>query len=186
MRAILIVAVAVAVASFAAADAHASEQILGGGPAAACAEATRDGKADTDSLAQCDLALTDEALIPADRGSTLVNRGVIHMRRKMFDAARADFDAGIALLPEVGEPYFDRAAVSLYQKRYPEALADLDKALQLGLKEPAKAYVNRAIAHEHLNDETAAYRDFEQAAVLAPDWDVPKKELQRFAVSTKR
>jgi tetratricopeptide (TPR) repeat protein len=124
-------------------------------------------------------------LAPPDRGGTLINRGVIKLRRGQFEAAHVDFDAGIALIPEVGEGWINRGAMFVGEHKYRDGLGDLDKGLTLGVKEPEKAYFNRALAHEGLDDEKAAYLDFQQASTLKPDWDAPKQELKRFTVSTR-
>jgi adenosine deaminase len=44
----------------------------------------------------------------------------------------------------------------------------------------ALAYFARAVAHEGLGNLGAAYRDYRQAAALAPQWGLPARELRRF------
>jgi tetratricopeptide (TPR) repeat protein len=169
----------------AASSAGAAVTVLSGGQAAACFEAAKGGRSDDNAVATCDLALETEMLAPPDRGGTLINRGVIKLRRGQFEAAHVDFDAGIALIPEVGEGWINRGAMFVGEHKYRDGLGDLDKGLTLGVKEPEKAYFNRALAHEGLDDEKAAYLDFQQASTLKPDWDAPKQELKRFTVSTR-
>lgn len=169
----------------AAGPASAAISVLGGGQAEACFLAAKAGKADSAALAACDQALDTEMMLPRDRGGTLVNRGVMKLIRGEYDAARADFDAGIAMIPDVGEGWVNRGAMFIGQRRYKEALSDINKAIGLGLREPAKAYYNRAIAYEGLDDEQSAYLDYEQALVLQPGWDMPQRELQRFTVTRR-
>ena len=166
-------------------SAGAAVTVLGGGQAAACFQAAQAGRSDDGSVATCDSALDNEVLAPADRGGTLINRGVIKLRRGLFEAAHVDFDAGIALIPTVGEAWTNRGAMFVGEHRYQNGLDDLDKALALGVREPEKAYFNRALAYEGLDDEKAAYFDYQQAAALKPNWDAPRKELTRFKVSTR-
>jgi len=166
-------------------SASAAISVLGGGQAQECYKATEAGKSDNASLAICTLALDTEMMPPADRGGTLINRGVIKLRRGEYEAAKADLDAGIALIPDIGEGWINRGAMYLGERRYKEALSDLNKALSLGLHEPAKAYYNRAIAYEGLDDEKSAYLDYQQALVLQPGWDLPEHELLRFSVSRR-
>ncbi len=165
-------------------SAGASEVVLGDETAHACFEASRSTRADAGAAHVCDVAL-EGLLTPAERGAALVNRGVIRMRQGEFAAAHSDFDAAIPLIPESGEARFNRGAVFVGEHHYKEAVADLDKAIELGVREPAKAYYYRGIAHDYLDDETAAYKDYKQAEALAPDWDLPKHELQRFTVTRK-
>jgi len=107
------------------------------------------------------------------------------MRRGELAAAQEDFDAAIPLIPQSGEARFNRGAVYIGQRHYKEAVADLDKAIEFGFRDPAKAYYYRGIAHDYLDDASAAYQDYKQAEALAPDWDLPKHELRRFTVTAK-
>ena len=171
--------------SLTAGSASAAISVLGGGQAQECFIAAKEGKFDNASLATCDLALDTEILPPKDRGGTLINRGVIKLMRGEYEAAHADFNAGIGLIPDVGEGWINRGAMFIGERRYKEALSDIDKAIGLGLHEPAKAFYNRAIAYEGLDDETSAYLDYQQALVLKPGWDLPQHELLRFSVTRR-
>jgi tetratricopeptide (TPR) repeat protein len=168
-----------------ASSAGAAVTVLGGGQAAACFEAAKGGRSDDGAIATCDIALDTEILAPPDRGGTYINRGVMKLRRGLFEAAHVDFDAGIALIPKVGEGWINRGAMFVGEHRYRDGLGDLDKGIALGVKEPEKAYFNRALAYEGLDDEKAAYLDYQQAAALKPDWAAPRNELRRFTVTTR-
>jgi tetratricopeptide (TPR) repeat protein len=165
--------------------ARASDTVLGDDSAHQCFEASISKRTDAKAVHFCDVALSGDVLTPDERGGALVNRGVIRMRRNELAAAENDFDTAIPLIPTSGEARFNRGAVYVGQKRYKEALADLDKAIELGVKEPAKAYYYRGLAYDYLEDETSAYRDYKQAEALAPNWDLPKHELKRFTVTPK-
>ena len=165
--------------------ASAAISVLGGGEAQECFQAAKSGSFDMASINACDVALDAEILDQRDRGGTFVNRGVMKMRRGDYEGARADFNAGIQQIPTVGESWINRGALFIGQRRYKEALADLDKAISLGLKEPAKAYYNRALAYEGLDDEKSAYLDYQQALVLQPGWELPARELLRFTVTRR-
>ena len=91
-------------------------------------------------------------------------------------------DRGQVLQPDMGEAYINRGGSLVGQKRYMEALLDIDKGLTLNPEEPEKAYYNRALANEGLDDIKAAYFDYLRAVELAPQWDIPKRELLRFSV----
>lgn len=170
-----------AAAAFAA-PSQAAMLVLGGGQASACYQAARSGASDGASLDVCSHALSDDPLSPHDRAATYVNRGVILVARRQFDAAIADFDRSIKILPRNGEAFVDRGAAELGQKRYAEALKDLDHGLELGAPEPEKAWYDKGVAHEALGDVKSAYLDYKKALELKPDWDLPKKELSRFTV----
>lgn len=163
----------------------AASTVLGGGLATACSVSALEGRDDDASLDTCNLALAGEILARRDRAATFVNRGVILLRRKAWAQAGRDFDAAIALQPAMGEAFVNRGAALLGQRRWREGKAEIDKGLALGADEPEKAYFNRAIAWEALDNMEAAWRDYSQAAALKPDWEAPRKELARFTVTAK-
>jgi tetratricopeptide (TPR) repeat protein len=162
--------------------ASASTLVIGGGAAKDCADAAIKGRKDTASVTTCTLALETETLGFRDRARTYVNRGVLQMRQRNYDDAVRDFDAASNIDPNLGEAFVNRGAAYVGTSRYGEGLSQIDQGLALGVKDPEKAYYNRAVANESLGDVTAAYRDFSKAAELAPAWDAPKNELTRFSV----
>lgn len=164
------------------ASAEASTLIIGGGAAKECADAALDGRSDNASITTCTLALETEILSFRDQARTYVNRGVLHLRQRDFDGAISDFDQASKVDPSLGEAYVNRGAAYVGSSRYAQGLAQIDRGLALGVKDPQKAYFNRAIAHEKLGDVKAAYLDYSKAAELDPDWEAPKTELTRFTV----
>jgi tetratricopeptide (TPR) repeat protein len=162
--------------------AHGAVTVFGGGFAQRCFEATKLGKFDDASVLACDTALLNEPLSESDRGGTYVNRGVMRLRRHELALAQADLDHGVTLNPAAGDGWLDRGAAYLAQQRWREGLIYMNRALELGCSEPEKAYFNRAIAEEGLDDEKAAYFDYRHALELKPDWDAPQQELLRFTV----
>ncbi len=163
----------------------AAEQVFGDNTARVCFEVSISKRTDTDAVHLCDLALQNPLMTPDERGGALVNRGVIRMRRGELAAAQNDFDLAMPMIPNSSEAHFNRGAVLVGQHRYKEALDDLDKAIALGVRELAKAYYFRGLAHDYLEDEPAAYQDYKQAQTLAPAWDLPAHELKRFTVKPK-
>jgi tetratricopeptide (TPR) repeat protein len=176
-------ALAVSACALAAGPAGAAVTVFGGGSAEACAKAAFQEKSDNASILLCDQALAGEALDAHDKAGTYINRGVMKLRRFDYEAARADFDIAIAMAPTIGEGWINRGADFVAQRRYREGINDLSKGIELGIREPEKAYYNRALAEEGLDDEKSAYLDYQQAVVLKPDWDLPREELLRFTVT---
>ena len=174
--------VALAWASSAAAGAV---TVIGGGMARECSQAALHGESDARYDAMCTMALESELLSLRDRAGTYVNRGILKLRRHEFAAAQYDFNRAIETKPNLGEAYVNRGAAAVGAKRYADGLADLNKALELGVEEPEKAYYNRALAFEGLDDLKAAYFDYKKAVELKPDWDMPQKELARFTVERR-
>jgi tetratricopeptide (TPR) repeat protein len=114
-----------------------------------------------------------------------VNRGVLKLRKADWNQARHDFDSALKLKPDLGEAYVNRGAAAIGQKRYAESLPDINKGLELGVEEPAKAYYNRALAYEGLEDAKSAYFDYQKAIEISPDWAAPREQLTRFTVSRR-
>lgn len=162
--------------------AAASTLVIGSGSAQECSEAALKGRADSRSVLACTTALQVETLNFRDRARTYVNRGVLQMRQRQFGAARADFDQATTIDPNLGEAYVNRGATFVGEDRYREGVEQIDKGLALGVKDPEKAFFNRGLANEGLGDLNAAYRDYNRASELAPDWLAPKTELARFTV----
>lgn len=181
-KVVLTAAIALA---FAAGSAQAAVTVLGGGLAESCSEAAQDGVRTVEALDLCTLALESEVLNSEDRAGTLVNRGVIKLRRKNFDDAVRDFNRAAQLRPAMGEAYVNRGAAAIAQRRFHEGVTDINRAIELGVSEPEKAYYNRALAFEGLDDMKSAYFDYQKAAELKPDWSDPQEQLTRFTISRR-
>lgn len=153
--------------------------VLGGGLAKQCALAATTGGAEAQGEETCTTALTTEAMSQFDRAGTYVNRGVLKLRRKDFAEAELDFTSALVLVPGMGEAYLNRGASRVGARQYAEGVTDLDKALSLGVREPEKAFYNRALASERLDRMVAAYLDYRKAVELKPGWEQPQKELLR-------
>jgi tetratricopeptide (TPR) repeat protein len=177
---------AAALAAFAApGEARAAVTVIGGGLAEACSKAAVSGQRDAKFEQLCTDALDSEFLNPRDRAGTYVNRGVLKLRRQNWQDATRDFNHAVRVKPDLGEAYVNRGAASIGAKRYADSLADINKGLELGVDEPAKAYYNRALAYEGLEDAKAAYFDYQKALEISPDWTLPKEQLVRFTVSRR-
>jgi tetratricopeptide (TPR) repeat protein len=158
---------------------------LGTSNATRCMQAAVGGDAGRTALDICDAALGEELLDPSNRAGTLVNRGVIHMNRRDMASAIADFEAALALNPQLPEGLMNRGSVRIAQGRYQEALADTETALKLGVAYPERAFYNRALVREELRDTRGAYKDYSEAARLKPGWELPRLELARFSVQRR-
>jgi len=165
--------------------ARAAVTVIGGGLAEACSKAALAGKNELRFERTCTEALETESLSARDRAGTYINRGVLKLRRMNWSEATKDFDAAVHLEPAMGEAYVNRGAAAIGDHRYAQSLVDLNKAITLGTDEPAKAYYNRALAYEGLDDVKSAYFDYQKALELSPDWAAPKRELARFHVERK-
>jgi tetratricopeptide (TPR) repeat protein len=137
------------------------------------------------AIEDCSTAIDYESLPQRDLAGTHINRGILYMSRMAYAEAKRDFDAALAIMPTIGEAYVDRGAALVGLRSYRDAIADIDRGLALNSDEPEKAYFNRGLAHEGLDDVQAAYRDYARAAELKPGWAPPINELSRFTVTAK-
>jgi tetratricopeptide (TPR) repeat protein len=104
------------------------------------------------------------------------NRGVLRVRQKKIAQAVEDLQKASALCPERYESYLTLAEVYQSQKKLPEALAQLDRALKA---EPvAEVYRSRARVHLEMNHLDAALQDFQQAIRRTPA-DRQRQDLAR-------
>lgn len=172
-------------AAICAGGAHAAVTVFGNGQAHDCSEAAFKGKADPASIRTCDSALENESLTNKDRAGTYINRGVMYLRLGDLMQARKDFDESIKVDDKIGEAWINRGAVSVAQKRYADGLSDINRGLELGVISPEKAYYNRALAYEGLDDAKSAYLDYQQALTIKPDWQLPQQQLLRFTVTRR-
>lgn len=162
--------------------AAASVITVGGGYAESCYEAADARDLTARSLDLCDRALAEEALVARDRVATLVNRGIIHLRRSNLADAEADFNSALSLDPAEAEAWLNKAILYARHRDSRDALPFVAKALENGTRHPEIAYFVRAMAYEDSGNVAAAYSDFQRARSLAPKWREPVTELARFQV----
>jgi lipoprotein NlpI len=185
MRWTVSIAAACAALSMAAPAVAATSTFFGTGAGRECYLAAKAGASSSSALALCDVALEKEMMSDRDRAATFTNRGVIRLHRREAAQARADFSAALAMRPELGEAHVNLGAALIMAGDPAGGIAAIDKGLDLKTDQPHEAYFNRGIAREALGDTVGAYRDYSQAAALAPDWSLPKVELARFTVETR-
>jgi len=183
-RRTIIISVALATL-LAAGSASAAVSVLGTGLGNQCSAAALSGSSTDEDLAVCNSAIF-EPMTDHEKAGTHVNRGILLMRRKAYDAARADFKIAETLDPAMGEAVINRGASFVAERRYMEGLTEIDRGLNMNPEEPEKAYYNRALANEGLDDMKAAYLDYMKALELAPNWEDPRRELARFTVENPK
>ena len=157
--------------------------VIGNSPAAQCFENARWQRAYTSAIAPCDEALASDEISSRDRNRTLINRAVIFLHLERPTEALSDLDAARDSGYNVPEVDMNRSAALIRLERYEEAVEAASQAIENGLREEEKAYFNRAIAYERMGWIAQAYDDFRAAVALAPHWDEPREQLERFRVS---
>lgn len=166
-----------------AAPAVAGVMVIGNSSARMCYEAADSTSSAVRALDYCDNALSEGALSDRDRVATLVNRGIIKMRKGDYDAAIVDFDSAIAQDNQQAEAYLNKGVALLRgSTNYAKAVPLFTTALEKNTRRPELAYLGRGMAHEMNGQIKAAYLDYKKAQALAPEWDEPAMELARFKI----
>ena len=168
--------------------ARADVTVIGNGLAADCSRAAKDAArtaAHRSSVEICTLAIENDPLSVHDLAATFVNRGVLYLAGADYGRARQDFDAATHEEPTLGEAYVNRGAALIGEGRAADGIAEINRGLELNTSEPEKAYFNRALAEERLDQIKAAYYDYMKAQELKPDWAMPRTELARFHVTER-
>lgn len=158
---------------------------LGGPLAEGCYEAAEARVGNRSAVEGCTRALSEEGLSAEDRAATYVNRGIVHMVRGRATDAEADFDAALAVDAGLADAFLNKGFLRIRSGQGREALPLIQKGLDLGADEKAVAWFGRGVAHEQMGDYAKAYRDFQRAQVLAPDWDMPSTYLADYKVGER-
>ena len=133
-------------------------------------------------LRHCDDALATGNLATYETVATHVNRGILRLRRGQIEDAIADFDSAMRIDPTQPEAYLNKGAALMQRQNASEAVQLFTVALEHNTQRPAVAHYGRAMANEELGNVREAYEDYRMASQLAPDWNAPRADLQRFRI----
>lgn len=131
----------------------------------------------------CNMALQREKMDFRDRAATHDNRGVILAALGRTEEATADFHDAIRLDPRLGDPYVNVGAMLIRDKRYEEALTQINKGLELGTGFPHIGYYDRALAYDLLGRYREAYHDYKKVLELEPGFTLASERLKDFTVT---
>lgn len=181
MRCILLAAVIAAAGS---APAFGQAIVLGDSEARSCYLSAEHGDPGRrDSIETCRNAIDNPQTSRKDRASTYVNMGILLARADRERQALDAYNNALEINPELGEAYQNRAVIELYRRdQAGAALADFNRAIELGTNNLHAAYLGRGLAHEELGDLEMAYDDLQTALELRPDWEPVLAELDRYTV----
>ena len=162
-----------------------SAQILvsiGNSRARSCYLGAKNGFASNDLIKLCSSSLEEENLSPKDRAATYDNRGILENSLGRLDQALASFNAAIAIDASLGDAYVNRGTVLIRQKKYEDALAEIDKGIGLGMAFLHIGYYNRAVAEELLGRYRDAYYDYTRTLEIEPNFGAARERLKFFRV----
>jgi tetratricopeptide (TPR) repeat protein len=151
----------------------------------AVAAAMANDNATEAGVAKCTKA-AELAELKSGWAAAISNRSVLNFQRADYNAAIADSTAALKIDGRLVEAVVNRGAAYLAMHRAGEAVADFNLALTMAPVHAEKIYFNRAMAREDMGDLKGAYVDYARAAQLAPQWDQPKQQMNRFTIRDRR
>ena len=157
---------------------------LGKGYAHDCFVYAKAGTDPFDGVDVCNQALKEEVLTTKDRAATYDNRGVMLDLLGKTEKAADDFHMASALNESLGDPHVNLGSMMIKERRYAEALAEINKGIQLGMSFPHIGYYDRAIAEELIGSYTDSYHDFKKVLELEPNYAPANERLKDFIVTT--
>jgi len=190
----VVIAGAVAAAGLPAAAFAQAVQVVGDGSGESCWKAAKattflrmdsaamEARWKADAIGACDDALKSGKLDRVDMASTWVNRGILEMSRENYAAAEKNLNDALVLLPKLPEAHVDLGSTLINMKKYDEGVKETELGIQLGTKEPERAWYNLGIGYERMGNIQKAYESYRQASILDPKWQEPKDEMARFTV----
>lgn len=165
--------------------AHAQLVVKGNGDAALCYRyAIMGNKGSNSALETCSNAFTP-LMSRKDEAATHVNRGVLYMRKGDQDSAAKDYEAALAIQPNLAEAHVNYAASLIRLQKYDAAMSSLNKALinpESSIR--PEALYNRAIIMDRRENYKGAYRDLKAALALRPDWEPAVSMISRYEIQS--
>ncbi len=163
----------------------ASAQVLvsiGNSRARSCYLAAKNGFASDEMIRLCSSSLAEENLSQKDRAATYDNRGIMENRLNRLDQALSSFAAASATDESLGDAHVNRGTVLIRQKKYEDALAEINKGIGLGMAFLHIGYYNRAVAEELLGRYRDAYYDYMHTLELEPGFVAAQERVKLFRV----
>ena len=136
-----------------------------------------------DGVTLCNIALKQDVLSKRDRAGTFDNRGVMLDQLGETEKAAEDFNAAIALYPDLGDPYVNLGAMLIKKGQHQAALEQINKGMDLGMGFPHIGYYDRAVAEQMLGRYKEAYYDYKKVLELEPNFAMASERLKDFTVT---
>lgn len=157
--------------------------IIGGGAGKDCYQAVKFNPLPSPRHERiCSDAIESNSLDRTNLAGTYINRGIIRMRMGNYETALSDYALAEKLGPNRGALHLNKGAALIGTGQFEAALLSLNRALELETQDPYAAYYNLGLAHENLGQAETAYRNYQTALELRPDWELASRALERFTV----
>ena len=103
----------------------------------------------------------------------------VHLSNNLLLSSVEGFST-IDSLDVLAEAFLNRGNTYIFLGNFTDALAEYERALELGTKDPHAAYFNKGLAYEAMRNLTKAYESFQKASELQPEWAMPIERLKRY------
>ena len=134
-------------------------------------------------IAACTRALTRRDLNEKARATVYNSRGSARVETKDLAGALADYTLAIENEPTSGLHYSGRGEVYRRMKRFPEALADHDKAIALSRSGSAAIYYRRGLLYEDMGHQEDAIAEYGKAQEVARYFGPVMDALKRLGLA---
>ncbi len=129
------------------ANASAQALVIGDGGAQECYYNVKHGDPGRAStIKNCKQALRDPNLSLKDEAATHVNLGILLMRAKNYEAARAQYEKALSMRSDLPEAHINYAANLIYLGDFNQAVRSATTSIEMGTKKMPEALFNRAMA----------------------------------------
>ena len=156
---------------------------MGVGLAHDCFIRAKTGTDPRDGVEVCSQAINREPLGQKDLAATFDNRGVMLDMLGRTDKAAADFRQAMVLDASLGDPHVNLGSMLIKQKRLDDALASINRGIELGVSFPHIGYYDRAVAYQMMGKYKEAYFDYKKALEFEPNFAQATERLKDFVVT---
>jgi tetratricopeptide (TPR) repeat protein len=165
--------------------ANAAVTVFGRGPSLACYQAAEFSTDAETGIALCNDAIADPEISPRDMAATMINRSILRTHAGDYEGAVADCTHGLHIDSGLAEGYVDRGVAEIMLKNWPDALADINKGIDMNTDKLEFALYDRGIVEEAMGNIRAAYDDYQKAIQMRPDFGLAAHALTHFKVVRK-
>jgi tetratricopeptide (TPR) repeat protein len=155
---------------------------VGNSKARSCYLAAKNSLASDELIRLCSSSLDEENLSDKDRAATYDNRGIMENKLGRLNQALTSFAAAIAIDGMQGDAHVNRGTVLIRQKKYEDALAEINTGIATGMAFPHIGYYNRAVVEELLGHYRDAYHDYMHTLELEPRFAAAEKRVKLFRI----
>ena len=168
--------------TFVSTQASAQLLVIGSGKPQACYDyAKRGNQGSREAISTCREALNDPITVK-DEAATLVNLGLLVMRKGELTEAETYYKQALSLQPNITEIYINYGAALIMMNRETEALPLLNKAIDLDTPKMNEALYNRAIIYHRKEDYRSAYNDLQKILEATPNYTPALKLLDTYDI----